>query len=143
MKQKAFFIILNGFSLKQLKMFLLEGESPTFKFIWSKFPICIYFIEKVANYHLHFLILFFSKIILIVMFHSAVAFERYKIYQILFNVHKIIMAWKISAIIKKWYLNSFITESVIIFLYDNGLRHERAKTLSNICDRVFFVKIID
>ena len=31
MKQKAFFIIFKGFSIKQIKQVFLEGESPTLK----------------------------------------------------------------------------------------------------------------
>ena len=33
MKQKAFFIIFKGFSLKQIKTIFLEGESPTLTYV--------------------------------------------------------------------------------------------------------------
>ena len=46
------------------------------------------------------------------------AFQRYQIYWILLNVQKVIMAWKISAVIKKSYFNNFDTvESKLSFLW--------------------------
>ena len=35
MKEKAFFIIFKGFSIKQITKIFLEGESPTLKLLWK------------------------------------------------------------------------------------------------------------
>ena len=63
------------------------------------FVICSYSTENVQNLHHHFFQLQFSflqKYFRIVIFHSAVAFKQYQMYQILLNVQKVIMAQKIS-----------------------------------------------
>ena len=39
MKSKSFFIVFKRFSLKQIKQFFLDGESPTFKLSFSQINV--------------------------------------------------------------------------------------------------------
>ena len=47
MKQKAFFIIVKGLSMKQIKQFSLESEGPTLNFLSEKLTFPTSF-EKVS-----------------------------------------------------------------------------------------------
>ena len=64
-----------------------------------------------------------SKILSIVILHSAIAFHRYQIYQMLLNVKKVMMGRKISIMNKK---------NTIIFHKDLKLSLKRQENLQEL-----------
>ena len=60
--------------------------------------------------HVESLILFFSKILSIVIFHSAVDFQQYQIFPILLHIQKVTMARNINAMNKKSFSKYLLTD---------------------------------
>ena len=108
--------------------------------MWLKFAICSYFTGKVENFHLQFFQLqffFLPKRFSVVIFHSPVAFQGYKIYQILVNVQTFIMAWKIMQWIENRTLESFrnnfkqvVLKRKATYLVKSSIKHSGKKNTS-------------
>ena len=60
--------------------------------------------------HVESLILFFSKILASVIFHSAVDFQQYQIFPILLHIQKVTMARNINAMNKKSFSKYLLTD---------------------------------